>query len=143
MTETVTLYRGFKERPRFKCPGLEARLQKLCQEVAAVGGGLNELTQLGPKHMAERVQLQMLLFNPQHFTDDRNVALNYAGKNGFLLAIKLTRDEAIRHMVMGQQMKAYLGGASTTNFSFSPDELAENLNQWQATILDIAENTTF
>jgi hypothetical protein len=123
----MKLYRGYKTEPRFLTKDLEYELQDL--------QALFDDDEL-PKGSIQRFKALRKIADAQFFTDDREIATEFAGKNGFLVEIDIDSRTALdlrREQVMAPRKNMRY----SSNVVFSGRELAQNLKEWKVAIISL------
>lgn len=129
----MKLFRGYQEEPRFLDPGqekeyddLEAKIRGLRKEKST---SLEVLDAMG-EDMIRLIELRQIA-GDQFFTDDEQIAKEFAGDNGFVVSIDPDEDEVKKHYA-GEQVTSPAGKARyVSNFRFSGKELMENRDRWE------------
>lgn len=131
---TTTLYRGLKTRPEFLHEDNTRRLQVLQKkwDISIYPGTFDRIVHkltgrpyISSSDAREFMRLRSIACD-QSFSDKEEVAVNYAGQNGFLSALSLPVDEALGFM----EMRTLISDEhlSTENVFFIPAaKLLENL----------------
>jgi len=89
-----------------------------------------------PKGSIQRFKALRKIADAQFFTDDREIATEFAGKNGFLVEIDIDSRTALdlrREQVMAPRKNMRY----SSNVVFSGRELAQNLKEWKVAIISL------
>ncbi|MEX2028786.1 MAG: hypothetical protein WD988_04790 [Candidatus Curtissbacteria bacterium] len=131
----MKLFRGYQEEPRFldgdlekEHESLEAKRRKIRTENPNFTS-VERLDAMGDD-MIRLIELRQIA-GTQFFTDDEQIAREFAGDSGFVVAIDLEEDEVKKHY-QGEQVASPAGKARyVSNFVFSGKELMENGDRWK------------
>ncbi len=121
----MKLYRGFKQRPKFYLSQSETELEILEQrsEILSKTTGLFEYFRAF-KELPRLNELRRIA-QPQYFTDQEQIARDFAGEKGFVLVIEIDETEALRHHRGQQHMAPNKHPILADNYLFSAKELAD------------------
>ncbi len=138
--ETVKLYRGVAEVPKLYVPAVQTRHEELERKIEQTkdlpfAEGLRESL----KHLAEVNDLRRIAAD-QHFTDDEEVARDFASKhpNGHLMVLEIPKNQAEGHFKGMQHMAPKGTVRLTPNFVFSAQELLKHAQAKRLTVIDMA-----
>ena len=143
-SQTMKLYRGYKQQPRFLVPKLASELTQLRTEREAVNTRLSNSQDIrdytrvmGEEKFTRLVDLEQIA-GPQFFTDDEGAAREFAGEKGFLVQLGIDEKIATAHCQPDVQMIVHGDKQNAiTNFVFTGEELATHLDSWDIQLIEI------
>lgn len=131
----MKLYRGVKTFPKLYTPEVKAHHQVIdyeLEKMEAEGAGMIDLL----RHAARKnLTAFMQLANSQFYTDQYEIAKDFAGENGYIMSIDVPLGLAMDHYKGEQRVKSTAMPCS--NFVFSGEELEKNTDQWKLEVEDL------
>lgn len=125
MLVVMILYRGYSKKPLFLTPKLQKELSELdilAEGCLAETGNVN-FAKFLEKHGEQKMNRFFELSKTaegQLFSDQRQVAEQYAGKQGFVATIDMETEEAKKYY---KEERVVSGGHLSSNFEIPAEEL--------------------
>ena len=119
----MKLFRGYKQLPRWPIPKIKQELAELEAECRAIPGTIiDAIKTMGRARFIRLTELRVIC-SPQFFTDQPEVAREFAGEKGFLITLEVPDDVAQKHYRGEQVMRR--GGVVryVSNYVFKGEEI--------------------
>ena len=131
----MLLYRGVKNEPQWYDPELEMRCEAQIakQEAIAANGDYLKAFIEAARSSVDRMSAPL---GDQIFTDDKKIARDCAGPNGYLITINVPDNIVGKHYYADEFVRSK--DALSSNFAFGARELAKNRSTWQLQVEKIS-----